>query len=340
MMGPDVAEAIMAMVNWSQMMAAVRVLLVLTLWLMCAAGAWAADRPTPLVISSGEVAGFYYPAAGALCRVLNKDKVDGRMCLVRPSIGSSANVSAVGNGEADLGLVQSRAAMLAAGSGEGYQGTPVPGLRAVLSLYGEAVLIMVRPEAQINQLSDLKGKRVNMGKVGSFQRSMADSVLSIAKLSEGDFSQVVELDLESQAQALCEGNIDAAFFSGVHPMTEVMSAIDQCGAVPLSIPDATIAVGETKMPWLSRQVIGGNTYDGIKDDVSTLAVRTLLVTSDRTPSELVYEIVKSIHGNFAAFTRQHPVLNGLDKVETAKAGVAIPLHDGARRYFTEMGYLK
>ena len=317
-----------------------RGLLILTLWVIGATGAWAADRPVPLVISSGEVSGYYYPTAGAICRVLNKDKIQGRTCLIQPSIGSSANVTSLGAGDADLGLVQSRAALLAAGSGEGYQGTPVPGLRAVMSLYGEAVLVMVRPESQINQLSDLRGKRVNLGKVGSFQRFMADALLSVAKLSEGDLAQVVELDLEAQAQALCEGNLDAAFFSGVHPMTEVMGAIDQCGAVPMTIPAATIALGENRMPWMSKLVIPGNAYEGIKDDVTTLAVRTLLVTTERTPSEMVYEMVKAINTNFAAMTRLHPVLANLNKADSAKAGIAIPLHDGARRYYTEMGYLK
>jgi hypothetical protein len=300
----------------------------------------AADRPAPLVIASGEVSGYYFPAAGALCRVMNKDKIQGRTCLVQPTIGSSANLAEVGTGEVELGLAQSRAAFLAGGSGEGYQGTPVRDLRAVMSLYGEAVLVLVRPESQINQISDLKGKRVNLGKVGSFQRSMATSLLSAAKLSEGDFAQVVELDLDAQAQSLCDGNLDAAFFSGVHPMTEVMGAIDQCGAVPLSIPLPIIAQGEAKMPWISKMVIPGNSYEGIKDDVTTLAVRTLLVTTERAPSEFVYEIVKAIHGNFAALVRLHPVLSNLSRVESSKAGIAIPLHDGARRFYTEQGYLK
>ncbi len=308
-------------------------------WCGCGA-AWSADHPAPLVISSGEASGFYFPTAGALCRVLNKDKIQGRTCLVQPSIGSSANLSAVGSGEVELGLAQSRAAALAGGSGEGHQGTPVHDLRAIMSLYGEAVVVLVRPESQIVQFNDLRGKRVNLGKVGSFQRSMADAVLQAAKISEGDFAQVVELDLDAQAQALCDGNLDAAFFSGVHPMTEVMGAIDQCGAVPLSLSPAIIAQGEARMPWISKLVIPGNSYDGIKEDVTTLAVRTLLVTTERTPSEFVYEIVKAIHGNFSALIRLHPVLANLSRVESAKAGIAIPLHDGARRYYTEMGYLK
>ena len=315
-------------------------LLIIALGMMVGTNGWAAERPQPLIVAAGEVTGFYYPVAGALCRVLNKDKVQGHSCLVQPTTGSSANVSALGEGQVDFGLVQSRAAMLAAGSGEGYQGSPVPGLRAVLSLYGEGVLVMVRPEAGIAQLSDLKGKRVNLGKVGSFQRTMADTLLSAAKLTEGDFGQVVELDLDAQAQALCDGNLDAAFFSGVHPMTEVMGAIDQCGATPLSVPSAVLQASESRSPWLSKLVIPGNSYEGIKDDVTTLAVRTLLLTTDKAPSDQVYDTVKAIYGNFGAFTHLHPVLANLNKNDAARAGIAIPLHDGARRFFAEGGYLK
>lgn len=311
------------------------------------AGAWtmtdpafAAERPAPLVISSGEVTGYYFPVAGALCRVLNKDKPQGRTCVVQPTLGSSANVAALASGETELAIVQSRAAMLAAGTGEGFTGTPLPELRAVMSLYGEAVVVLTRPGSEMTQFTDVRGKRVNLGKPGSFQRSMADALLSSAGLSEGDFSQVVELDPEAQVQALCDGNIDAAFFSGVHPMAEVMNAIDQCGAVPLTIPNLVIAQGEKRHPWLSKMIIPGNTYDGVKDDLATLSVRALLVTTTRVPSEEVYEIVKSIHSNFASLIRLHPVLAGLSRNDTAKAGVAIPLHDGSRRYFSEMGYLK
>ena len=300
----------------------------------------AADKPAPMIISSGEVTGYYFPVAGALCRVLNKDKPMGRTCAVEPTQGSSANVAALASGDAEFGIVQSRAAMLAAGTGEGFTGQPLPELRAVMSLYGEAVLVMTRPGGEMTQLNDVRGKRVNLGKPGSFQRSMADALLSSAGLSEGDFSQVVELDSEAQVQALCDGSIDAAFFAGVHPMSEVMTAIDQCGAVPLTIPNLVIVQGEKRHPWLSKVVIPGNSYDGIKDDITTLAVRALLVTTTRISSEEVYEIVKSIHGNFASLIRLHPVLAGLSRNDTAKAGVAIPLHDGSRRYFTEMGYLK
>lgn len=299
-----------------------------------------AVKPLPLIISSGEVTGYYYPVAGALCRVLNKDKPQGRTCVVQPTLGSSANVAALASGDVELAIVQSRAAMLAAGTGEGFSGTPVPELRAVMSLYGEAVVVLTRSGSDMTQLSDIRGKRVNLGKPGSFQRSMADALLSSAGLSEGDFSQVVELDTEAQVQALCDGNLDAAFFSGVHPMVEVSNAIDQCGAVPLIIPNLVIAQGEQRHPWLSKVVIPGNTYEGIKDDITTLCVRALLVTTTRVPSETIYDIVKSIHSNFASLIRLHPVLSGLSRNDTAKAGIAIPLHDGSRRYFSELGYLK
>jgi len=134
--------------------------------------------------------------------------------------------------------------------------------------------------------------------------------------------------------------VDAAFFSGVHPMAEVSGAIDQCGAVPLPIPAVTINQGEQRLPFLSRLVIPASVYEGVKDDIPTLAVRTLLVTTTRVSSDTIYELLKSIQGNFAALVRLHPVLSNLSRNETAKAGIAIPLHDGARRFFTEIGYLK
>ena len=299
-----------------------------------------APKGVPVIIAAGEVAGYYYPVAGALCRVINKDHPLGRTCVVQPTSGSSANLTALAGGDTELALVQSRAAMLAAGSGEGYQGTPVPELRAVMSLYGESILIMVRPEAGITVMGDLRGKRVNLGKPGSFQRAMSDALLSAAGLSEGDFAQVVELDAEGQANALCEGNLDAAFFSGVHPMSEVVGAIDQCGATPIPIPAVTIAQGEQRMPFLSKTVIPASIYEGVKDDIPTLSVRTLLVTTTRVPSETIYELLKAVHANFASLIRLTPVLSNLSRNDTAKAGIAIPLHDGARRYFTEIGYLK
>ncbi|MBC7905577.1 MAG: TAXI family TRAP transporter solute-binding subunit [Rhodospirillaceae bacterium] len=312
----------------------------LSLVLCATTSANAADRHT-LVIGSGEVTGFYFPAAGALCRVLNKEHPRGTTCAVAPSSGSAANVAALKSGEVDFAILQSRAALLATSGGEGFKDIgATPELRAVMSLHGEAVAVLARQGSGIENLADLKGKRVNLGRPGSFQRAMAEMVLEAAGLSEGDLAPAVELDLAEEATALCEGNIDAAFFTGIHPMPEAAVAVDECNSMPIPVKAKSMDAYIKRNGWLSRAVIRHGTYDGPKEDIPSLQLKAVLATTTRLPAEDVYDLVKSVHANFPAFTRLHPVLKGLGKAETVKDGIAIKLHDGAEKFYGEAGLSK
>ncbi len=300
---------------------------------MAAAG----ERKT-LVVGAGEVTGFYYPAAGALCRVVNKERPGGVTCAVSPSSGSAANVEALRAGDTDFAILQSRAAEQAFAGGEGFKD---PGafaeLRAVMSLHGEAVVVLAREGAGITTLADIKGKRVNLGRPGSFQRAMADLVLDAAGINEGELAPVVELDLAEQTPELCEGNIDVAFYSGVHPMPEVASAVEDCNATVLPVKAKSVDAFVAKTPWVSRAAIKPGTYAGVAGEVPSLAVRAVLATTTRADAETVQGVLRSVHANFPAFTRLHPVLLGLGKADSARDGIAIPLHDGAQRFYADTG---
>ncbi|MGE5517834.1 MAG: TAXI family TRAP transporter solute-binding subunit [Bacteroidota bacterium] len=308
--------------------------------LSVSSAAAAGERRT-LVIGSGEVTGFYFPTAGALCRVVNKEHPHGANCAVSPSSGSAANVAALKAGETDFALLQSRAAVLAVSGAEGFKEAGAnPDLRAVMSLHGEAVAVLARQGGGIETLADLKGKRVNLGRPGSFQRAMAEMVLEAGGLSEGDLAPAVELDLAEEAAALCEGNIDAAFFTGIHPMAEAAAAVDECNATLVPVKAKGLEPWLKRNPWASKAVLRKGTYDGVNDDVASLQLKAVLATTTRVPAEDVYDLLKAIHSNFPALTRLHPVLKGLNKGETARDGIAIKLHEGAEKFYTEAGLAK
>lgn len=297
---------------------------------MTAEAALAADRKT-LVIAGGEVTGYYFPVAGALCRVINKDHPLGLGCAVMPSSGSAANLAALKSGDADLALVQSRAAQMASIGAEGFkEAGAMPDLRAVMALHGEVAVVVARPGSGIESLGDLKGKRVNLGRPGSFQRSMAEMVIDASGLSQGDLSVLVELDLTEQAAELCQGNIDAAIFTGIHPMPEVQIAVEECGASLVSIRSKSMDSYFKKVPFVSRFVVKGGTYDGQKEDVAAIGLKTLLVTT-RLGADEVAALVKTVWANFSAFTRLHPALKGLSKAEASRDGFPIRLHEGAEK---------
>ena len=310
------------------------------LTLVLGVSAAAAERQT-LVIGSGEVTGYYFPTAGAICRVVNKEHPKGASCAVAPSSGSAANVAALRSGEVDYALLQSRAAVLAAAGGDSFkEAGAMPELRAVMSLHGEAVAVLGRQGAEINSLADLKGKRVNLGRPGSFQRTMAEMVLEAAGMSEGDLAAAVELDLAEEADALCEGNIDAGFFTGIHPMPEAAQAIDDCNSTMVPIKAKPLDAYMKRNGWMSRAIIRKGTYEGPKEDVPSLQVKAVLATTTRVPVDDVYELVKALNANFPAFTRLHPVMKNVVKAETAKDGIAIKLHEGAEKFYTETGMNK
>ncbi|MGE4281345.1 MAG: TAXI family TRAP transporter solute-binding subunit [Magnetospirillum sp.] len=306
-------------------------------FLACGMTSAMAEGGKTALISSGEVTGYYYPAAGALCRVINKES-GGIHCAAVPSSGSAANLAALRSGAVDLGVVQAQAAQMAAeGTGSFKDAGPFTDLRAVLSLPGESVMLLARQGADIESMADLKGKRVNLGRPGSFQRAMAEATLEAAGLSEGDLAIAVELELSEQTPELCEGNIDAAFYSGYQPMAEATMAMDECDALPVQIKAKTLESYLKHHSWLTRATIHKDLYPGMRDDVVSLQVRALLVTTTRSSNTQVQDWLKAIHANFSALTHLHPVLRGLGKADSAKDGITIKLHDGADAFYGETG---
>lgn len=308
----------------------------LAIMAMTGGGAEAAERKT-LVIAGGEVTGYYFPVAGAICRVINKDRPHGMTCAVMPSSGSAANLALLRSGDADLALVQSRAAQQAAAGEEGFKDAgPMPDLRALMALHGEVSVVVTRPGSGIEQLGDLKGKRVNLGRPGSFQRAMAETVLDASGLSQGDLSVLVELDLSEQAAELCQGNIDAAVFTGVHPMAEVQTVVEECGATLVSIRSKSMDSFLRRSPAVARFALKGGTYEGQKEDVAGIGLKTLLV-SNGLSSDQVSDVVKAVWSNFGNFTRLHPVLRGLSKSDASREGIPIKMHEGAEKVHGEGG---
>jgi len=87
-------------------------------------------------------------------------------------------------------------------------------------------------------------------------------------------------------------------------------------------------------------VIPGGMYNGTDEDVTTFGVGATFVTSADVPEETVYTLVKSVFENFESFTQLHPAFAVLKKEEMVKDSLSAPLHDGAAKYYKEVGLIK
>ena len=132
-----------------------------------------------ITIGTGSITGVYYPTGGAIAKLVNKKrKKYGIRCTVESTGGSAFNINAVMAGDLEFGVVQSDMQFQAIkGIAEWKEKGPQKDLRAVFSIHPESVTLVAAVDAEIKDIKDLKGKKVNIGNPGSGQRQNAIDAL-------------------------------------------------------------------------------------------------------------------------------------------------------------------
>ncbi|WP_150304100.1 TAXI family TRAP transporter solute-binding subunit [Pseudomonas saliphila] len=294
-----------------------------------------------VTIGTGGQTGVYYVVGQSVCRLINRNSNEhGIRCNAPSSGGSVANVNAIRGGEMDMGVVQSDVQFKAYKGIENFEGAgEFEGLRAMFALHGEPLTVVARRDANIKTVKDLKGKRVNIGNPGSGQRDTMDVVMDALGWSRSDFALASELDAAEQAAALGDNNVDAMVYVAGHPNGSIQEATTTVDSVLVSVSGEEIDQLIEERPYYAKAIIPGGLYRGNDDDVETFGVRATLVTSTDTPEETVYQTVKAVFENFDRFKRLHPAFATLTEEEMIKEGLAVPLHDGAVRYYKERGWM-
>lgn len=317
-----------------------RLALTLALVASSTGGALAQPQPVvaqkPLIVASGVVTGLYYPVAGAICRIVNRDRVrHGLRCLVEATDGPVHNLNALRSGDVDLALVQSDWQGAAyRGDGRFAGAGPFKELRAVATLHAETVTLLVRPEAEIDSLSKLKGKRVNLGPRGSALRNLSDAVLDAAGVRLSDDAEQAPDDALA---ALCAGQLDAAFFAVGHPNAAIQQATSSCGAVALPVTGPGIDKMLAARKDLTRAAIPAGLYPGLQEDVATIGVAATLVTRADVPDATIAEVIRVLLEQRPDLADQHPAFNGVAPSDMADRARTAPLHPAAAKAFAATG---
>ncbi|MCB2135170.1 MAG: TAXI family TRAP transporter solute-binding subunit [Rhodobacteraceae bacterium] len=302
-------------------------------------GASAADQQF-VSIGTGGITGVYYPAGGAICRMVNQNRKEhGIRCSVESTGGSVYNVNTIRGGELELGVAQSDVQFHAYnGSAKFAEQGAYGDLRSVFSLHPEPFTIIARAGSGIKGFEDLKGKRVNVGNPGSGQRDTMEVVMAAFGMTMGDFALASELKGSEMAQALCDDKIDVMMYTVGHPAAAITEAATTCDIELVNVVGAPIDKLIADNAYYRTAVIPGGTYKGNPDDITTFGVGATVVTSAEVPEDVVYVITKAVFDNFEDFKKLHPAFAVLDPAQMIKDGLSAPLHDGAVKYYKERGW--
>lgn len=295
-----------------------------------------------IAIGTAGVTGVYYPVGGALAMIMNDEAETLNVrASVEATAGSVYNINAVLNGDLDFGVSQAdRQYQAYRGLAEWTDRGPQTRLRAVCSLYTEMVTLVGADDAGIEEIADLRDKRVNIGNPGSGSRINAIDALRSAGLDWQADLQAQGIRASESPKLLQDGRIDAFFFTAGHPagtFSEASVGTRGMRFIPITTLDALIE----EAPYYSAAQIPIKPYPQMlnEEDIPTIGMKTTLVTSVDVPEDLVYGLLQGLVEHFERFKKQHPALSFLEPEDLARDNQA-PWHPGAERFYREQGWLE
>ncbi|MFN7038622.1 MAG: TAXI family TRAP transporter solute-binding subunit [Alphaproteobacteria bacterium] len=292
-------------------------------------------------IGTGNITGIYYPAGAAICKLVNKFKKEHFIrCSVESTSGSMFNIQALKSKQQDLAIIQSDYQYFAYNGVGGFENNAVKNLRSIFSLHTDAFTVVVRADSGIRSFEDLKGKRINLGSIGSGSRGVMELLIDLYGWSKNDFALIKEYKPSEQPEALCNNKIDAMIYTVGHPNGAVQEAVSSCETIILPVEGEKIQQLISKHPYYTEASIPGNMYAGNHKNINTFGVKATLVALDNLDDNIVYNIVKSVFDNVETFKTLHPVFNNLNIDDMVTEGNTAPMHSGAKKYFQEKKMLK
>ena len=304
------------------------------LLLICALGAaCSTEEQSTVTIGTGGSGGNYQNVGLAIARsVYQAQPAADLRVLDVTTAGSKANLQAVIAGTMDFGIVQADHLHQALEDEQ-----QADNLRSVFSLYTEAVTILAGPDTGIRNTSDLRDKVVDIGEEGSGTRSNSIDVLTAAgiQLDAGIDSRATSPD-ERLAEFI-HGKLDAFFYTVGHPNTDTRFAtysVRGARFVEIDNIDQILA----SAPFYTRTLIDTNLYPRAKNEqnVETIGVSALLITSTQMPDDTVYELTRAVVQSLSS-PDAAGYFPATMRVDTLLEGVQAPLHPGAVRAYRELG---
>lgn len=291
-----------------------------------------------LVLGTGETGTFSHFVGKSICRAINK-QADDLQCTVAPAPDEMHNITNLGGGSLDICLLDSKTVYDAVNRKGNFEYLDIhyDNLSSLQRIYDVPITLVIRKDAGIDSLDELKGKRINAGTPGSSQHQMVKTILDAKGWTRKDFSLMDELP-ESQSQAdmaFCHGTIQAMAHIGVHPDPSVQQLFKLCNANLVGIDDSDIQELISRHPAFTKVSLKGGIYPDRADAITTLATSTLLVSSQVLDEDTVYGIMEALYNSRKQLMSAHPALAGINDKGAGDPQLGLVRHPGAVKYFSE-----
>jgi TRAP transporter TAXI family solute receptor len=166
-------------------------------------------------------------------------------------------------------------------------------VQVLMTLYADILQLVVNKKAEINNLGDLRGKKIFVGNTGSFTKRISNQVLRASGIDDDDFERVRAASFQEASERLQLGpknpdRADAAFFMGGAPVEAVSNAMGSECCRLLSVYESG------KLQGLERRTIPPLLYENQPDRVQTFQANALFVAREGLSAEIVQAILNAL----------------------------------------------
>ncbi len=302
-------------------------------FLMVFTFAGAGSATTFISIATGGTGGTYYPLGGGMAEIVSRHAPDLQVTSETGN-ASAANINLIGTHQIEMAMVQNDLAYWAAKGMTPFK-EQYDNLRVVASLYPEHVQCITLKGNGVEDIMDIKGKRVSVGAPGSGVLGDVTALLKVAEMKFGDMEPDF-LDFNNTTQRFKDGQLDVGFVVAGYPTSSIMDLATTHDIDLVSFNDDFMSRLVAQYPFFVKDRIPAGTYTGVDKDVQTPAVLAMLICDAQLPDDVVYKFTKTFWENIEELYKVHAKAKEIT-LATALDGVSVPVHPGAAQYYKEIG---
>ena len=288
-----------------------------------------------LSIATGGTGGVFYPYGGGIAKVIT-EHLPNTEATAEVTAASVDNLKFLKQGNSDLAFTMADMAQDAVTGRDVFSDFGKVPVRTLAVLYSSYSHLVVRADAGISSIADLRGRVVSTGAAGSGTTVIARRMLQAAGLDPGRDIREQSLGVAQSVDAIKDGKIDAFFWNGGLPTASILDLVNTPGVKANFIPT------DTQLPRLEqlfgpklyyRDIIPKATYNN-DAEIPVVAVANLLVASEEMPEALAHDITQVLFDQQAELAAIHPQAKTLS-LKSALTGSPVPFHPGAIRFYRE-----
>jgi len=309
------------------------------------AGSAGAQDTRSYILATATTGGTYYPVGVALATLakVKLEPSEGISMSAISSAGSGENVKLLREDQAQFAILQGLfGAWAAEGTGMLEAEGPQPHLRSISMLWVNVEHFVVANDmvdsGTVEDLKGFDGAPFSIGARNSGTEGSGRTILQGLGIEADQEFEVAYMGYTPTAEALQNGTIKGANMPGGVPVSAVSQAFAAMSG-NLTILDFTeeqIAQANSEFELWPPYEIPAGTYPGQDEAVTTIAQPNFLAVREDIPEEDVYLVTKTIYENLPFLQNIHAATKDM-ALEKAIAGLPVPLHPGALRFYEEQG---